>query len=887
MLKKAVVAFIIVVSLIAVIYTTLKLRDLKQYEDNSFLDAIPKDITGYLVVNQPKILAEYLVNHSSLTEDLEAFPFLKNEFIKFLTSDSSNIIDNSILFHSPFALSFLNIQGSIYNTFYFQFQNRKQEKSFKKLIKGNSGIKVCSNQDYNGYLIQCINIKSVIDSIYVTIENGLIISSRSVSALKLSLDQLDQDDNLSTVGEIRKLNKTTNHNAIINLYLNCRNIPNFIKGIVTDQNPLSFISSIGTWCELDINVKDENISMVGFLNLNKKDSFPSILLNNIKPAISKIDLSFPPSTCFYEAFNLGINKKDIRENLSKIYYGSNTGNEDRIIDCFVQNLDEEFAIVHSKESNLPDKYFILRVNSQTQAINNLKTIISNPLPVTFFSPDNETEIPIYEAFKDGEFSKRLTKFSNNIPDKYLSFYGNHLIFSNSIQSLTRLLYSNLLSNTLNYQDTYRDYRKHFSTTENIFIHISPEYMCDALKDVLTEGVLDQLSRNSDKLKKFYGLGIQASKLNDQLYLNVLLNYSSTREHTPVTIWESKLDTSVLSKPEFVVNHYTQEKEILVQDKNSTLYLINSAGLILWKKPIDGPVIGGVEQIDYYKNSKLQFIFNTKSKLYIIDRNGNYVDKFPVKLPSSATNTVAVFDYDSNLDYRFFIACENRSILLMNKKGNIIPGWRFKWTDRNVSHPVIHTRCNNKDYIIITDHARHYILDRQGRNRVTVESDFQQSEQSDLFEVFRDGNSVEYLTSTEDGRIASIIIPSGQTNIYGSKNFENYAFKPLNTSMNQFIFLNSNDLKVVDRDQNIIWEKHFNSEINPVADIYQFSSRNYKIGIGDKNGYIHLFNSDGTEYKGFPLIGTSRFSIGFLDSQESEFSLIVGGTNNYLFNYRVR
>jgi hypothetical protein len=85
----------------------------------------------------------------------------------------------------------------------------------------------------------------------------------------------------------------------------------------------------------------------------------------------------------------------------------------------------------------------------------------------------------------------------------------------------------------------------------------------------------------------------------------------------------------------------------------------------------------------------------------------------------------------------------------------------------------------------------------------------------------------------------------------------------------------------------VFDKEFDEEINLNIDRYQFSARNIKFGISEKNnGNIYLLNNDGKIYKGFPLKGNSRFSIGFLKSSASRFNLIVGGSENYIYNYQV-
>jgi outer membrane protein assembly factor BamB len=141
-----------------------------------------------------------------------------------------------------------------------------------------------------------------------------------------------------------------------------------------------------------------------------------------------------------------------------------------------------------------------------------------------------------------------------------------------------------------------------------------------------------------------------------------------------TVWESRLESRVITKPKFVVNHYTGDMEIFVQDDRHNVYLLNNSGRVLWKQKIDGQILSDIYQIDYYKNGKLQFLFNTGEQLHLLDRNGNYVERYPVKLRSPATNGLALFDYEKNRDYRIFLAAEDKGVYLYDKEGSIVKGW---------------------------------------------------------------------------------------------------------------------------------------------------------------------------------------------------------------------
>jgi len=68
--------------------------------------------------------------------------------------------------------------------------------------------------------------------------------------------------------------------------------------------------------------------------------------------------------------------------------------------------------------------------------------------------------------------------------------------------------------------------------------------------------------------------------------------------------------------------------------------------------------------------------------------------------------------------------------------------------------------------------------------------------------------------------------------------------------------------------------------------FVFSSSDRKIGVFDiNNNLIYLIDRNGDTMNGFPLRGASMFSIGKL-SEKSGWNLIVGGTDRFLYNYKL-
>jgi hypothetical protein len=378
---------------------------------------------------------------------------------------------------------------------------------------------------------------------------------------------------------------------------------------------------------------------------------------------------------------------------------------------------------------------------------------------------------------------------------------------------------------------------------------------------------------------------------NMIYNNIFIKYIPEIDNDPQTIWECHLDTTIDMKPALVTNHYTGENEIFVQDSKNKIYLINKVGRILWEKQLDEKIISEVYQVDYYKNGKLQMLFNTKNKIHLIARNGNYVERYPVNLPSPATTGISVFDYADNKNYRVFIPCENKKVYDYNIEGNIIEGWQFGKTDTKVTNPVQHFRVKTKDYIVFADQYRIYILNRRGEVRVRPEKQFARSANNPFFLNQGGANQKARIVTTNKSGTVYYVYFDGEVK---TLNFDEYSkdhyfmHKDINSDgKKDMVFLDDKKLEVFEVSGQRLFDHEFNNPVHHEPIYFHFSYNDRKIGIVSKKANkIYLFNSNGAMYKGFPLEGNTPFSIGFLGNSDRKFNLVVGNKYNFLYNYSV-
>ncbi len=137
------------------------------------------------------------------------------------------------------------------------------------------------------------------------------------------------------------------------------------------------------------------------------------------------------------------------------------------------------------------------------------------------------------------------------------------------------------------------------------------------------------------------------------------------------------DTSVVvpEGPFKVTNSGTGKTNYLSQASNGAISLKDENGKGLWGIAFQGKICGYVECIDYYANGKLQFLFASGSKLYLIDRLGRFVTSFPVDLGKEIVLGPGVYDFTGAKGYTAIVLHSDNTIGMYDLHGRLREGWQ--------------------------------------------------------------------------------------------------------------------------------------------------------------------------------------------------------------------
>ncbi len=911
-MKKGWLISSMILTIVVLIVTLFFIFRVKSYKHNEPIKAIPNSASVIIKVNKINGLKDLVTNDIDFKEELLQSnilsPFFEDlSYVDSIFSNESglNNLGNQSLYISLHGIGKNNIEA-LYLT---EAKNRQFENVFIDHIKKQYSF---SERPYNTIPIFTLKKGETSLPFYLMVYKGIIAGSWSHLLVEGAIRQIQSEHKISDLDGFKEISKTSGRSSQVNIFINFSALKNVLKKFVSDsyKKDIALIDKQSDWGELDLDIKSNALLLNGFFSKNM-DGVLSHLFSNNQPQSSSVEEFLPANTKAFCAFNLKdgvdfktrINKYLNHNGLDQEYYGKLINFKKRtgvdFENLFFQNIKGELALAYTDLDELNKKQnglLICPVNSQSETkkayLNALKEAYNDDIePVSIYQVDEDFSYSIYKGLPDDILKQLLSPLLAHVPQEYFVIFDNNIVFANSLAQLKSFIYSNILNKTLQNKKIYNQFRENFASRENLFVFCELGYLKVITDDLFQPFFKDLSDQQQESLDHFYAIGAQFSGTGDMVYSTVYMNYLPQRESEPHTVWQSLLDTTAFIKPVLVTNHYTQEREVLIQDANHNLYLLGNNGRVLWKKPLSGKILSEIHQIDYYRNNKFQFLFNTAEQIFILDRNGNNVTNFPVKLPSKATNSISMVDYDKDGKFRIFVACENNKVYLYDKAGNRVTGWQFKKSEGRVSLPVQHFRSNDNDYIVFSDEVKSYILNRKGNERIEIKTSFKKNPTSIFYLEGKDTSNEYLITSSVGGGLVKIALKDGSVSekaiIEADGEYGFSAFKYPTQNEFHYIITLPHEVKLFNHQMKLIFEREFDDEIQLLSDVYQFSASNIKIGIvGKQNNQIFLLNTDGEDYKGFPLQGKDRFSIGFLKSSSSRFNLIVAGMNNYLYNYQV-
>jgi hypothetical protein len=540
---------------------------------------------------------------------------------------------------------------------------------------------------------------------YFDLKEGVALLSNSVDLLKLSLNK--SESKFQNTVAYKEFKNTLSENSLLSV---------FVDHGLYSQSKASARLNLSITCKNGhsagiIDLQPSQIKINGYL---QPDSSEVLSLFRDQSPQSTEDLTefLPANTLSLKAFGFSSFKK-LQIKL--------TATEDNVDFWTLVNYKALYDLENEFNDNLNSHLVHFETTSPKQSI------IAVGVSETFKAREHLTSMSDSLITTDSLLVYQLTRGVNNADlclfapllndtTNFAVVYHGHIFFSASREKLVQLLVDLKNNRLLLNNESFVSYKnQHFSQEFNYLIYNSPNRITDELNDFFN--FASRSKEPAFENFKHFSFSVSNNSKNFKFRLQ-LMNESETRTKTQNILWTMNMDTTGHSSMCGFINHITGENEVIVQDDNNMLYLINAKGTVLWKKQLNEHILSTIYTVDIYKKNKYQLLFNTKNYLHLIDRNGNYVEQYPIKLPAEATCKMSLYDYDNDKDYRIFIACKNNLIYNYSihgvKQEKFIP----VKTNDEVNTPVQYVKVGSSDYLVTLDkEGKIYTFSRKGAERI--------------------------------------------------------------------------------------------------------------------------------------------------------------------------
>ena len=657
--------------------------------------------------------------------------------------------------------------------------------------------------------------------IYKAVLGNYIISSSE----DIVLENIIRDHDLTNPkidSDFLKIIKGADTNDPFNIFINSKNL-NLLKNNISS---LSFFTNLkSSWISYDFKYSLEEIKMIGATRINDSINSKLSILRNISPSEIKTDKIIPNSFSSFFSFTISDSERFIF-NFKNYLKADDLSTENINFESF--NLIDEISFVEDQE-----KFLILGISNTEQLEDYFKL---NDI-------DNLKDIKKINLGLD--LKALINSFDQKTSFVYATLIDNALVITQSVSQIKKIINSKAIKDNLNSNSKYLSYKNQKSKKHSFFWVNNNSNSMD-LNDYPFIGFSGVINENIALLDFDYSK-LNQSKETNEIFTEFFLTF----------------ENEINSDPIWLKNHLNNQYDFTFQDSENYLYYFSNKGNQYWKKKIPKKIIGDIKQIDIYKNGRLQIIFRTEDRLYVLDRNGNEVKELSFEIDSGENNMpISIFDYEKNRNYRILVTNDN-IIEMFDSRGKKVSGFKPNTFKSSIIKSPVHIRIDGKDFIIVQlENGELKILDRRGRDRINIDEQIQFSENSiySYMKTFTTTDNQGYLVQIDlDGKLSKKNLNITSDNLIDIEN-------------DNLVYISENILSIKGININLPFGRYSKPKI------FNESSR-MLIGISDfSENNIYLYEDNGELIKGFPLKGNSIIDI--RDSDKDGKIEVITRLDNY-------
>lgn len=665
-----------------------------------------------------------------------------------------------------------------------------------------------------------------------------------------------------------------------NLYVNTNRFQALVGAFIQGNQDLNLARS----SFLDLKVTDKSINLNGFTFTADQNHYLSTFSNATGGDFDIAEVIPNDASWFY---HFSVEDPVVLGESLNTYFRNTTpevlDHQDEILRAtdfdvnFTYNLiDEEMGLVtlESSATGNQNQLLILEVKDMGEALKYYNSVAERHMTRTGDSIYTEQygDYQIRKLPVDRFPYALLGNVASDFRESYYLQFRNYLIFSNSLSQLKNFTIAIAEESTWSKSLRINEFLEQTSKEAVFSLFVNTPRAWKQMLTNLKPSWRDFFENQQFTFRNLEFIATQFSTVDKKFYTNVTVYQPDLPNRSiPERIRALRsitLPDFINTKPWLVQNHNNRLKEVLVQDTANAIYLIGNDFSVLWDLKLSEPITSPIKQIDYYKNTKLQYVFSTKSAIHLIDRTGTYLPEYPKKLAKvPQIKHFNVIDYDNTKNYRFTITDPKGNVYLTDKDLKPLKGWNPKAFEKRMAQAPQHRRIDGKDVILILQqNGTLRLLNRRGQHYsgFPIETDAVMADEM----FIKNANSLEDATITLLTKGGELI----EINFNGMLIRREQLYKPgANTefsflkdvSGDSYLVLRKTDntYEVLSPEGKVLFSKDYFSSTPLYTQYYRLGGGTEFVVFVDPGGtYLYLYDRSGNLLTGRPLTATQPISI---------------------------
>lgn len=712
---------------------------------------------------------------------------------------------------------------------------------------------------------------------------NLILLAQYPLIIEDAIEQLKTPhSNLLSDWTFRKLRRTKPENQF-RLFFNLEKLPEFLLPFVGYEmrKTVQQLPIMADWMTLDIGCTSSLLKASGVLYAHESNQFLNHISNGENSTHHQTIRNLPD----HAALVLRMDAKEI-------------------FNAYEKDLDADFStyilpwlegemiytITEPYSSSYKDEQFLMLKS------NDIK--VSEKLLDQFAELSGELDYFDYQTYKiqrimtNNIFDPIMGEALNLIQNPFITQIEDYILFGNSRQAMEVWLDKYIAGQTLSRDVDFLASSLELSESSGMFLYIQPEKIYPVIKSAFKSDYQKRLDTAFEQYQKISNLRFQFIPQKGKFELEACMSYQPKVSEIAGVMWKTALKVNALTKPNILRNPETGEQEILVQDISYSIYLLNRGGDILWSKPMDGPILSDIHQIDYYHNGSHQFLFNTADGIHLLNREGENINEFPIQMQSPISNGLTVVDFDGLESYGYFVACENGNLYGFEANGRPLTGWNPCSGIGLVYHPLKHFERKGKDYIAaLNDEGALHVFKKDGSRRFAPKS-FDSHFISPL-DFQANDISTRIVAADQQGTVRVVNVAGNSFDLpltVGENKQVQFAFVDIaGDSRKDYIVLSESEMATYSyegKKMKKLFEYQFEEKQDFIFEV-EHPKENEKDLVGtysSRSKEIFLIDQKGEPLPHFPLAGTTSFELTDLFDDNSK--IIVVAFEDQLYAYKI-